>query len=203
ETKPGAHKAIYVDVRNSTAVDLLFETINQTFPDKPVSIVVNSAGILHNVTAVVSISEDIFDDVINTNLKGTFLITQRAVTHMLERNVTDGSVVNIASILGKGGYPGISAYAASKGGVVAFTKSVALELAQRGIRANVILPGLTDTPMIEKYTTKDIQERIGKVIPMGRMAKPIEISETIVFMSSSKASYMTGAAVDVAGGMYT
>ncbi|CAN7945119.1 unnamed protein product, partial [Ixodes hexagonus] len=132
--------------------------------------------------------------------QGTFLVTQQAVRHMLERNVTNGAIVNIASIAGKYGYPRLGAYASSKGAVIAFTKSVALEVATKGIRVNVILPGLTRTPMITKYSNETINNRTESRIPMKRMAEPIEISETIMFMSSPKASYMTGAAIDVTGG---
>ncbi|XP_029830152.2 (3R)-3-hydroxyacyl-CoA dehydrogenase isoform X1 [Ixodes scapularis] len=196
------HMALYVDVRNSTSVKYLVECIESTY-NMSISIVVNSAGILHHITPLVNLSEAIFDDVINTNLKGTFLVTKEAVKHMLSRNVTRAAIVNIASILGKGGFPGLGAYTASKGGVVAFTKSVALELATKGIRVNVILPGLTDTPMIQKYSSSDITTRLAAMIPMQRIAKPLEISETILFMCSPKASYMTGASIDVAGGSKT
>uniref|UniRef100_A0A6B0V7L7 (3R)-3-hydroxyacyl-CoA dehydrogenase n=1 Tax=Ixodes ricinus TaxID=34613 RepID=A0A6B0V7L7_IXORI len=196
------HMALYVDVRNSTSVKYLVECIENTY-QMNISIVVNSAGILHHITPLVKLSEDIFDDVINTNLKGTFLVTKEAVRHMLSRNVTGAAIVNIASILGKGGFPGLGAYTASKGGVIAFTKSVALELATKGIRVNVILPGITNTPMIAKYSNDDIRARLTGMIPMRRMAEPIEISETIIFMCSPKTSYMTGAAIDVAGGSKT
>uniref|UniRef100_A0A0K8RGS9 Putative mitochondrial/plastidial beta-ketoacyl-acp reductase n=1 Tax=Ixodes ricinus TaxID=34613 RepID=A0A0K8RGS9_IXORI len=171
------HTALYVDVRNSTSVKYLFECIGNTY-DMNISIVVNSAGILHHITPLVLLSESVFDDVINTNLKGTFLVTKEAVRHMLSRNVTGAAIVNIASILGKGGFPRLGAYTASKGGVIAFTKSVALELATKGIRVNVILPGLTNTPMIQKYSNDTINRRLAAMIPMKRIAEPIEISET-------------------------
>ncbi|CAN7940936.1 unnamed protein product, partial [Ixodes hexagonus] len=193
------HRFIYVDVRDSTLVKYLFECL----VEYNISIVVNSAGILHHMTPVFRLNESVFDDVISTNLKGTFLVTQAAVRHMLSRNITGAAIVNIASILGKGGFPGLGAYTASKGGVIALTKSVALELATRGIRVNAILPGLTDTPMITKYSNETINARLAAMIPMQRIAKPIEISEMIVFMCSPKTSYMTGAAIDVAGGSKT
>uniref|UniRef100_A0A147BW20 (3R)-3-hydroxyacyl-CoA dehydrogenase n=1 Tax=Ixodes ricinus TaxID=34613 RepID=A0A147BW20_IXORI len=196
------HTALYVDVRNSTSVKYLFECIGNTY-EMNISIVVNSAGILHHITPLVLLSESVFDDVINTNLKGTFLVTKEAVRHMLSRNVTGAAIVNIASILGKGGFPGLGAYTASKGGVIAFTKSVALELATRGIRVNVILPGLTNTPMIQKYSNDTITRRLAAMIPMKRIAEPLEISETILFMCSPKTSYMTVASIDVAGGSQT
>uniref|UniRef100_A0A0K8RMF0 (3R)-3-hydroxyacyl-CoA dehydrogenase n=1 Tax=Ixodes ricinus TaxID=34613 RepID=A0A0K8RMF0_IXORI len=194
------HKAIHVDVRNSTSVDFLIQCIQMEYSDMNISILVNSAGILHEITPVVSLTDDVFDDVISTNLKGTFLVTKEVVKHMLSRNVTGAAIVNIASILGKGGFPGLSAYTASKGGVVAFTKAIAVELATKGIRVNAILPGLTNTPMIQKYGNDTIRERLAKMIPVQRIAEPLEISETIVFMCSMKTSYMTGSTVDVAGG---
>uniref|UniRef100_A0A0K8R2R1 (3R)-3-hydroxyacyl-CoA dehydrogenase n=1 Tax=Ixodes ricinus TaxID=34613 RepID=A0A0K8R2R1_IXORI len=194
------HKAIHVDVRNSTSVEFLIKCIEMEYSNMTISILVNSAGILHKITPVVNLTDETFDDVISTNLKGTFLVTKETVKHMLFRNVTGAAIVNIASILGKGGFPGLSAYTASKGGVVAFTKAIAVELATRGIRVNAILPGLTNTPMIQKYESDVIKERLRKMIPVQRIAEPLEISETIVFMCSMKTSYMTGSTVDVAGG---
>ncbi|XP_040064190.1 3-oxoacyl-[acyl-carrier-protein] reductase FabG-like [Ixodes scapularis] len=194
------HKAIHVDVRNSTLVEFLIQCIELEYPNMTISIVVNSAGILHEITPVVSLTDETFNNVISTNLKGTFLVTKEAVKHMLSRNVTGGAIVNIASILGKGGFPGLSAYTASKGGVIAFTKAIAVELATRGIRVNAILPGLTNTPMIQKYGNDTIRDRLRSMIPVQRIAEPLEISETIVFMCSTKTSYMTGSTVDVAGG---
>ncbi|XP_029833150.2 (3R)-3-hydroxyacyl-CoA dehydrogenase-like [Ixodes scapularis] len=196
------HKALYVDVRNSTSVKDLVECAENAY-EMNISIVVNSAGILHCITPLVNLGEEIFDDVINTNLKGTFLVTKEAVRHMLSRNVTGAAIVNIASILGKGGFPGLGAYTASKGGVIAFTKSVALELATKGIRVNAILPGLTNTPMIKKYGNETIINRLAALIPMRRIAEPVEISETILFMCSPKTSYMTGASIDDTGGTQT
>uniref|UniRef100_A0A0K8RMG7 Putative mitochondrial/plastidial beta-ketoacyl-acp reductase n=1 Tax=Ixodes ricinus TaxID=34613 RepID=A0A0K8RMG7_IXORI len=194
------HRAIHVDVRNSTSVEFLIQCIQMEYSDMNISILVNSAGILHEITPVVNLTDDIFDDVISTNLKGTFLVTKEVVKHMLSRNVSGAAIVNIASILGKGGFPGLSAYTASKGGVVAFTKAIAVELATRGIRVNAILPGLTNTPMIQKYGNDTIKDRLRRMIPVQRIAEPLEISETIVFMCSMKTSYMTGSTVDVAGG---
>ncbi|KAG0413315.1 hypothetical protein HPB47_009539, partial [Ixodes persulcatus] len=194
------HKAIFVDVRNSTLVEYLFQCIELDFRNKNISIIVNSAGILHPITPVVNLTDDTFDDVISTNLKGTFLITKRAVQHLLDRNVTGAAIVNIASILGNGSFPGLSAYTASKGGVVAFTKAIAVELATKGIRVNAIQPGLTNTPMIQQYSNDTILKRLETMIPMKRIADHLEISETVVFMCSPKTSYMTGSIVDVAGG---
>ncbi|CAN8021005.1 unnamed protein product, partial [Ixodes persulcatus] len=196
------HKGMYADVRRSADVESLFKDIRSAFPEKNLSLVVNSAGILQTPTPVDMTSDDLFDNIVATSLRGTFLVTRESVKSMLAQNVTDGAIVNIASIAGKGGVPGVSAYAASKGAVLAFTKSVARELATKGIRLNAILPALTDTPMISQYPPQLIRNRIMNDIPMQRKAEPKEISETIVFMLSPKSSFTTGASIDVAGGMY-
>ncbi|CAN8022614.1 unnamed protein product [Ixodes persulcatus] len=118
---------------------------------------------------------------------------------MLANNVTDGAIVNIASIAAKSGSPLLQPYSASKGGVVSLTKAVALEVASKGIRVNAILPGPTDTPMTQKLP-EDFVAQIVDQTAFQRLAQPLEISETIAFMCSPKSSFMTGAAVDVAGG---
>lgn len=196
------HMTAFVDVRNSTLVKNMFECVRNSYPDKNISIVVNSAGILHKPRPLVDLSECTYDNTMNTNLKGTFLVTQEAVRSMLSDNVTVGAIVNIASIVGKGGFPTASAYAASKGGIIAFTKSVALELATKGIRVNVVLPGGVHTPMSHQWSNETRRERLATLVPMKRYADPIEISEMIVFLCSNKSSYMTGAPVDIAGGTY-
>ncbi|XP_040071530.1 (3R)-3-hydroxyacyl-CoA dehydrogenase-like [Ixodes scapularis] len=197
------HKGMYADVRRSADVETLFKDIRSAFPETNLSLVVNSAGILQTPTPVDRTSDDVFDNIVATNLRGTFLVTRESVKFMLANNVTDGAIVNIASIGGKGGLPGVAAYAASKGAVLAFTKSVARELGTKGIRLNAILPALTDTPMISQYPPELIRNRIMIDIPMQRKAEPIEISETSLFMLSPKSSFMTGASIDVAGGMYS
>ncbi|KAG0444308.1 hypothetical protein HPB47_013940 [Ixodes persulcatus] len=118
---------------------------------------------------------------------------------MLANNVTDGAIVNVASILAKTGARQLSAYSASKGGVVSLTKALALEVANMGIRVNTILPGPTDTPFYASLPAGFVTEA-AQSPALKRMARPEEISETIAFMCSSKSSFMTGAAVDVTGG---
>ncbi|KAG0437378.1 hypothetical protein HPB47_017468 [Ixodes persulcatus] len=196
----GDHQAIYVDVSNSTAVNNLFEEIESSFYERKVSVVVNSAGIMGTLALIQETSDADFDDVIGTNLRGTFLINRASVKHMLAKNVTGGAIVNIASIAVKTGSPLFSPYSASKGGVVSLTKSVALEVASKGIRVNTILPGPVDTPMIARLPAA-LQIASAQATAFKRLARPIEIAETIAFMCSPKASFMTGAAVDVTGGI--
>ncbi|KAM7301317.1 3-oxoacyl-[acyl-carrier-protein] reductase FabG-like [Ixodes scapularis] len=103
--KESEHMTAYVDVRNSTLVKEMFQCVKDAYPDKNISIVVNSAGIMHKPTLLVNLSECSYDNTMDTNLKGTFLVTQEAVKSMLSDNVTLGAIVNIASIVGKGGFP--------------------------------------------------------------------------------------------------
>ncbi|KAG0444309.1 hypothetical protein HPB47_013941 [Ixodes persulcatus] len=196
----GDHRAIFVDVSNSNAVSNLFGEIESLFVGRKISVVVNSAGIPEMGAPIGETSDTEFDDIIATNLRGTFLVDRAAVRHMLANNVTDGAIVNVASILAKTGAPQLSAYSASKGGVVSLTKAVALEVANMGIRVNTILPGPTDTPFYANFPAELVAEIAGSPA-LKRMARPQEISETIAFMCSPKSSFMTGAAIDVAGGI--
>ncbi|KAM7299023.1 (3R)-3-hydroxyacyl-CoA dehydrogenase-like [Ixodes scapularis] len=196
----GDHLTIHVDVSNSTAVSALYEKVEASFPDKKISIVVNCAGIAGDPMTIEKTSDSDFDDVLATNLRGTFLIDRASVKHMLANNVTDGAIVNIASIIGKTGFPEITPYSASKGGVISLTKAVALEVAGRGIRVNAILPGPVDTPMLEKLPEDKVAIFVAATA-LKRKARPEEISETIAFMCSPKSSFLTGAAVEVTGGV--
>ncbi|CAN7940148.1 unnamed protein product [Ixodes pacificus] len=195
------HSAIHTDVTIKENVTYLFRQVASSYR-MSLSIVVNSAGIVHPASGVENVSEAVFDKVIGVNLKGTYLVTKEALTLMLQKkNATGRAILNIASVSGKGGYPFLSAYSASKGAVISFTKSVALEVALEGIRVNTILPGYTDTPMTQS-TPDYIKNRIISTIPMRRMATALEISETIVFMCGPKSTYMTGSSVLVSGGSY-
>ncbi|XP_040064437.1 (3R)-3-hydroxyacyl-CoA dehydrogenase-like [Ixodes scapularis] len=194
------HTAIHTDVTIKENVTYLFKQVASSY-EMSLSIVVNSAGIVHNASGVQNVPEAVFDKVIGVNFKGTYLVTKEAVTLMLQKNATGRAILNIASVSGKGGYPFLSAYSASKGAVISFTKSVALEVALKGIRVNTILPGYADTPMTQG-TPNATKQRIISTIPMKRMATALEISETIVFMCGPRSTYMTGSSVLVSGGSY-
>ncbi|CAN7940279.1 unnamed protein product, partial [Ixodes hexagonus] len=196
----GDHQAIYVDVSNSTAVDILFEEMESSFPDRTVSVVVNSAGIQGTSAPIQETTDSTFDDIIGTNLRGTFLIDRASVRAMLANNVTEGSIVNIASVTAKTGFPNYVSYAASKGGVVSLTKAVAQEVATKGIRVNTILPGPVDTPMLASLAPDVLKEHVDTTA-LKRKARPQEIAEVIAFMCSPKSSYMIGSAIDVNGGI--
>uniref|UniRef100_A0A6B0V814 (3R)-3-hydroxyacyl-CoA dehydrogenase n=1 Tax=Ixodes ricinus TaxID=34613 RepID=A0A6B0V814_IXORI len=194
------HMQLYTDVSVIENVTYLFKEVEEKY-NGTIDIVVNSAGIVNNVSLVSMVREEEFDKVIQVNLRGTYLVTQAAVTSMLKINTTGRAILNIASVAGKGGNPYVSAYSASKGAVISFTKSVALEVALFGIRVNTILPGFTDTPMTQGISDA-AKQNVTATIPMMRMATPLEISETIVFMCGPRGTYMTGSTVLVSGGWY-
>ncbi|KAH6931603.1 hypothetical protein HPB50_025671 [Hyalomma asiaticum] len=197
------HEAFYVDVGDASSVEHLFKCIRTSY-SQPLSIVVNCAGIL-DMAPLVNTSDEMFDNIIRINLRGTFLINRAAGREMArpEKATPEGgaAIVNVASISAKGGGFCCSAYAASKAGVVALTKSVAQELAVHGIRCNAVLPGWTDTPMTAPITEKH-KDIAMSLSPIKRAAQPEEIAEVIKFLCSPTASsFVTGATVDVSGGM--
>ncbi|KAH7966662.1 hypothetical protein HPB49_018461 [Dermacentor silvarum] len=194
---PATHKEAFLDVANTDSVEGLFAHIKDT-ESLPVSIVVNCAGIAE-LSPLVDTTDEAFDKIIRVNLKGTFLVTRAAARAMIASGVTEGAIVNIASILGKTGYSGLGAYTASKGGVVALTKTAAQELAPHSIRCNAVLPSLTQTPMADALP-EESQRMFCALTPMRRVSQPEEVAEAILFLCSPQSSYMTGAALEVTGG---
>lgn len=192
------HQGLHVDVGCSASVDTLFKSAkNHTVP---VSMMVNCAGIAGKFVDVVDTTEEVFDECIRVNLKGTFLMTRAAAREMIASGVPDAAIVNVASIVGKAGTESFAYYAASKGGVMSLTKSVAQELATKGIRCNAVLPGVTRTPMTAPFPEEVSRLAIGAT-PMKRLAEPEEIAEVIKFLCLPGSSYMTGSMVEVTGGL--
>ncbi|XP_023215722.1 estradiol 17-beta-dehydrogenase 8-like [Centruroides sculpturatus] len=146
-------------------------------------------------------TEQMFDDVIKVNLKGTYLVMQAASKLMIQEKVTNGCIVNISSVVGKVGNMGQCNYAASKAGVEALTKSAAKELARYGIRCNAVMPGFIDTPMVSTVPEK-VMDNILKQTPLRRKGKPEEIADVCAFLASCKSSYITGEIIQVSGGLY-
>lgn len=197
------HQAVYVDVGDSASVKHLFHNIKDTYAALPLSTVVNCAGI-GGLVPILDCSDEIFDDFIRVNLKGTFLVTREASRYMLRSGqpMPEGgaAIVNVASIFGKSGQENAAAYSASKGGVVALTKSAAQELAPHGIRCNAVLPGWTETPLTASVPVDMRAEAIAST-PLKRTAQPREIAEVIKFLCSpTSSSFVTGAALEVTGG---
>jgi 17beta-estradiol 17-dehydrogenase/3alpha(17beta)-hydroxysteroid dehydrogenase (NAD+) len=190
-------QAFQVDVSSAESVSQLFTSAQEKFSECP-SYVVNSAGITRD-TLLLKMTEEAFDQVIGVNLKGTFLVTQ-TVARMMVKDKIQGSIINFASVVGKHGNVGQANYTASKAGVEGFTRTAAKELGRYGIRVNAVLPGLIDTPMTQVIPDK-VKGVMQSFIPLNRIGVPEEVAETCVFLASSKSSYITGASIDVTGGL--
>jgi 3-oxoacyl-[acyl-carrier protein] reductase len=162
-----------------------------------VDILINNAGITRD-NLLLRMTEKDFDDVINANLKSVFNYTKAVIKHMIKQRY--GRIVNIASVVGIIGNPGQANYAASKAGVIGFTKSMARELASRNITVNAVAPGYIETAMTNKLSD-DQKKKLTDIIPMGRMGKPEDIAKVVGFLCSPEADYITGQVIAVDGGM--
>lgn len=163
-----------------------------------IDILVNNAGIVRD-ELVFTMKEDDFDTVISTNLKGAFNLIKHTYTHFIKKR--SGRIINISSISGLSGNAGQANYSSAKAGVIGLTKSVAKELAGRGITCNAIAPGFIETDMTNALSDK-IKESVENAIPMKRMGAPRDIAEMAVFLSSDKAGYITGEVIKIDGGLY-
>lgn len=164
-----------------------------------VDVLVNNAGITKD-NLLMRISEDDFDKVIEVNLKSVFNMTKAIIRPMMKQR--KGSIINMSSIVGLKGNAGQSNYAASKAGIVGFSKSVALELGSRNIRSNVVAPGFIETEMTAKLDEKVVQEWRNS-IPLKRGGTPQDIANACLFLASDMSSYVTGQTLSVDGGMLT
>jgi len=187
--------AVRIDVSSSSDVQSAFDSIIKQY--KPVDIVVNNAGITRD-GLLVRMKEMDWDSVMNINLKGSFLCSQQAAKQMMKQK--SGAIVNIASIVGLMGNFGQANYSASKAGLIGFTKTLAREVAPRGIRANAIAPGFIDTEMT-RVLEDSVREKLIEQIPLARLGEPKDVAHCVSFLVSEKASYITGQVISVNGGM--
>lgn len=162
-----------------------------------IHILVNNAGITRD-NLLLRMGEEEWDAVIRTNLTGTFNMTKIVTKHMFKKRF--GRVVNIASVIGQMGNAGQSNYAASKAGIIGFTKSVAKEFAPRGVTANAIAPGFIDTPMTA-VLPEDVQEQMRRMIPLGRFGRGSDVANVVLFLVSELGEYVTGQVINCDGGM--
>lgn len=160
----------------------------------------NNAGIEGAPCTTTECSTDNWDRTININLKGVWLCMKYQIPAMLKNG--KGSIVNCSSIAGLVGFEAIPAYVASKHGVIGLTETAALEFSKSNIRVNAVCPGVIHTPMLERFTKGDEQAMAAQV-PMGRIGKPEEIADSVVWLCSDRASYVTGQAIAVDGGWTT
>ena len=162
-----------------------------------IDVLVNNAGITRD-NLIMRMKEEDFDKVINTNLKGTFNVTKNVVPYMMKKR--SGKIVNISSVVGVSGNAGQCNYAASKAGIIGFTKSIAKELASRNILANCIAPGFIDTDMTE-VLSDSVKENINSQIPLKRMGTAEEIAKAVYFLAGEDNTYITGQVLNIDGGM--
>lgn len=162
-----------------------------------IDVLVNNAGVTAD-TLMMRMSDEQFDKVINTNLRATFQLCRAAIMPMMKQRA--GRIINMASIIGAVGGAGQANYAASKGGLIAMTKSIAAEVASRGITANAIAPGFIKTPMTD-VLGEELKQKYLEQIPAGRFGEPIDVANACVFLASDEASYINGQTLHVNGGM--
>jgi len=162
-----------------------------------IDVLINNAGITAD-TLMMRMSDEQFDNVLNTNLRATFKMCRAAIMPMMKQRF--GRIINMASIVGVVGGAGQTNYAASKGGIIAMTKSIAAEVGARGITANAIAPGFIKTPMTD-VLPEELKAKYLEQIPSGRFGEPIDIANACVFLASDEASYINGQTIHVNGGM--
>ncbi len=187
--------AVLADVSLAPDVTRLVETTIATYGK--IDILVNNAGITRD-QLVVRLSEEDWDKVLDVNLKSVFLCTAAALKYMIKQRW--GRIISITSIVGMVGNPGQANYASAKAGIIGFTRTIAKEVASRGITANAIAPGFIDTEMTQHLDEKRRQELIGR-IPLGCLGSPRDVAEAVAFLASDEARYITGQVLNVDGGM--
>lgn len=192
----GSAAAVQADVSKLDSANDLIKFTLDTFGQ--IDILVNNAGTTRD-TLLLSMKESQWDDVINTNLKSVFNCSKAAVRPMIRRR-KGGRIINIASVSGIVGQPGQANYAASKAGIIGFSKSLAKELGSRAITVNVVAPGFVLTKLTENLP-EDLVNQTMDYIPLGRWGDAQEVANVVTFLASDKASYITGEVIQVDGGI--
>ncbi|MBT5764465.1 MAG: 3-oxoacyl-[acyl-carrier-protein] reductase [Nitrospina sp.] len=191
----GSASAVKIDVSNPDEVKQVFDSILKD--KKPVDILVNNAGITRD-GLMIRMKESDWDLVLDINLKGSFLCGQQAAKQMMKQK--SGAIVNIASIVGVMGNFGQANYSASKAGVIGLTKTMAREVASRGIRVNAVAPGFIDTEMT-RVLDDSVRQALIEQVPLAKLGLPEDVARCVAFLVSDKSSYITGQVINVNGGM--
>ncbi|MDG2393228.1 MAG: 3-oxoacyl-ACP reductase FabG [Thalassotalea sp.] len=189
-------KGFELNVTNNDSIAALFDAIKSDFGG--VDILVNNAGITRD-NLMMRMKDDEWDDIIDTNLTSLFKITKAVMRPMMKKR--HGRIINIGSVVGSMGNAGQVNYATAKAGLLGFTKSLAKEVASRGITVNAIAPGFIDTDMTKELTDEQ-KEGIFSQVPANRLGQPEEIASTVGFLASAAAGYINGETIHVNGGMY-
>ena len=197
----GTAVAVHVDVTDGDSVRAAVATVEQELG--PVEIAVNNAG-WDDFMAFVDTTEQFWDKVLDINFKGTLRVTQAVVPGMVERGF--GRVVNIGSDAGRVGSSLEAVYSGTKGGVIAFTKTLAREVAKSGVTANTVCPGPTDTPALRAFAAgagnaEKVLSGMTRAVPIGRLGTPDDVGPAVVFFASDGASFVTGQTLSVSGGL--
>ncbi|MBE1301105.1 MAG: 3-oxoacyl-ACP reductase FabG [Alteromonadaceae bacterium] len=190
----GAGKVL--NVADPDSITTLLADIKAQYGD--VDVLVNNAGITRD-NLLMRMKDDEWNDIIDTNLTSIFRMSKAVLRPMMKKR--NGRIINIGSVVGSSGNPGQTNYSAAKAGLIGFSKSMAREIASRGITVNVVSPGFIDTDMT-KVLTDDQKTAIMKDIPSERLGKPEEIAATVAFLASDGAAYITGETIHVNGGMF-
>jgi 3-oxoacyl-[acyl-carrier protein] reductase len=195
KAKRGTAIFIHTDLSISSQVENLIKTTISQF--ERVDVLYNNAGIGQILTPIEDIEESYWDQIIRINLKSVFLTSKYAVPFM--KKAASGVIINTASMAGVRPRPNTSAYVSSKGGIISFTKCLAIELAPYNIRVNCINPVATDTPMLDTISEED-KKAWAKTIPIGRLAKPEDMAYAALYLASDESSMVTGVCLNVDGG---
>lgn len=192
-------EAIQASLGNMAGVRAFLETLNRTAPE--VDILVNNAGSLVKRVTLVDYPEDLYDEVMNLNVKSLWFLTQAVVRSMIRRH--SGIVVNVSSIAARnGGGVGAAVYAAAKASVACMTKGMARELAPQGIRVNAVSPGTVDNHFHEVFSNRQILDSVVAQTPAGKLGSNEEVADTILFLCSDAARYIYGQTIEINGGMF-
>lgn len=192
----GEGNGLVLNVTQDESIATLFETIKEN--QGTVDILVNNAGITRD-NLMMRMKDDEWDEIIDTNLTSIFKISKTVLRPMMKKRI--GRIINIGSVVGTMGNAGQVNYATAKAGLLGFTKSLAREVASRGITVNTVAPGFIDTDMTQTLTDEQ-KEGISSQVPANRLGKPEEIANAVAFLASDGAAYITGETLHVNGGMY-